>query len=233
VKFLTLLSYEGPICFVCNKPSAPGQACSPECAARAAETDGVVVELPRAAPDARRLIVQVCVGHGCWEDVKEPRLHPDNSVSYLGDDGRLHRTEPGNWRSNGPVPPASWTDLVSLEPGTVTAAEEQRRSFAHGNVSISNPDVTRAVVDRVADKMKANQISRDMAVADDLTRALSRDVGKVPRKMSEDPVILALAGDALRKAEGRPSWSTTNLPGRDTGRVRAVLAAIDSYLEEK
>lgn len=32
--------------------------------------------------------------------------------------------------------------------------EETRRSFAHGNVSIHNPDVTRTVVDRVADEMK-------------------------------------------------------------------------------
>lgn len=28
--------------------------------------------------------------------------------------------------------------------------EEQRRSFAHGNVALHNPDVTRAVIDRSA-----------------------------------------------------------------------------------
>jgi hypothetical protein len=31
--------------------------------------------------------------------------------------------------------------------------EAQRRSFAYGNASLSNPDVTRELVDRVADEM--------------------------------------------------------------------------------
>ena len=121
--------------------------------------------------------------------------------------------------------------------------EEQRRSFAHGNVSLSNPDVTRDVVDRAADEMEMSapapastlpsEISSDMAVADDMTRALAPKPNKAPRKLADDPVLLALAGDVLRRAEGRPSWSTSNLPGQDVGRVRAVLAAIDAYLEEK
>lgn len=34
-------------------------------------------------------------------------------------------------------------------------AEEQRRSFAYGNVSLSNPLVTRAMVDKTADRLKS------------------------------------------------------------------------------
>lgn len=33
--------------------------------------------------------------------------------------------------------------------------EEQRRSFAHGNVALHNPDVTREVIDKAADDLKA------------------------------------------------------------------------------
>lgn len=33
--------------------------------------------------------------------------------------------------------------------------EEQRRSFAHGNVSMHNPDVTRAAIDKAADRLAA------------------------------------------------------------------------------
>lgn len=34
--------------------------------------------------------------------------------------------------------------------------EEQRRSFAYGNVALHNPSITRADIDRVADEMAAN-----------------------------------------------------------------------------
>ena len=33
--------------------------------------------------------------------------------------------------------------------------EEQRRSFVYGNLAIENPDITRAMVDRAADAIKA------------------------------------------------------------------------------
>ena len=59
------------------------------------------------------LVVQVGVGHGCWETVKEPLLHPDNSVSFMGTAGRRYQTKPGNWRSTiGDVPPATGSEVI-------------------------------------------------------------------------------------------------------------------------
>ena len=78
---------------------------TPELAAKvvacvnAANPPGPIVQVGPAS-----LIVQVGVGQGCWVDVKEPRRHSDNSISFLREDGSRHQTKPGNWRSNGPVP---------------------------------------------------------------------------------------------------------------------------------
>ena len=36
---------------------------------------------------------------------------------------------------------------------TPTEAEQQRRSFAYGNANIENPDVTRELIDKVADQL--------------------------------------------------------------------------------
>ena len=35
--------------------------------------------------------------------------------------------------------------------------EEQRRSFAFGNTALANPNITREVIDRAADKLKRRQ----------------------------------------------------------------------------
>jgi hypothetical protein len=47
-----------------------------------------------------------------------------------------------------------WAQLPSLKPMTPEDREAQRRSFAFGNISLSNPAVTRELVDRVADEMQ-------------------------------------------------------------------------------
>ena len=39
---------------------------------------------------------------------------------------------------------------------TAKEMEEQRRSFAYGNVALHNPNVTRELVDQVADEMAEN-----------------------------------------------------------------------------
>jgi hypothetical protein len=57
-------------------------------------------------------IVQVGVGHGCWETVKEPLLHRDGSVSFIGTAGRRYRSKPGNWRSNGNPPAVTGDEIV-------------------------------------------------------------------------------------------------------------------------
>lgn len=45
-------------------------------------------------------------------------------------------------------------DLVRDYEMTPEEREAQRRDFAYGNVRLSNPEVTREMVDRVADQMK-------------------------------------------------------------------------------
>ena len=51
------------------------------------------------------------------------------------------------------TPPCAGDDVDFLPPVmSDEEAEEQRRSFAFGNVSMANPDVTREVVDQVADE---------------------------------------------------------------------------------
>ncbi len=42
--------------------------------------------------------------------------------------------------------------------------------------------------------------------------------------------LLAAAAEAVRIADGRPSWSSDNLPGADIARARAVLAVCDRWL---
>jgi hypothetical protein len=49
---------------------------------------------------------------------------------------------------------------VIAHPPTPEELEEFRRSFAYGNVSIHNPSITRADVDRVADEMKQENDKR-------------------------------------------------------------------------
>jgi len=46
--------------------------------------------------------------------------------------------------------------LDALPPMTPEQQEAQRRSFAFGNVSIHNPNVTRELIDQVADEMEAS-----------------------------------------------------------------------------
>jgi hypothetical protein len=54
-----------------------------------------------------------------------------------------------------------WARLyVIAHPPTPEELEEFRRSFAYGNVSIHNPSITRADVDRVADEMKQENDKR-------------------------------------------------------------------------
>lgn len=49
------------------------------------------------------------------------------------------------------------TELLALVEGTTMTPEqqeEQRRSFVYGNTGIENPDITRELVDEVADGRK-------------------------------------------------------------------------------
>lgn len=43
--------------------------------------------------------------------------------------------------------------LAAHQPMTPAEREAQRRSFAYGNAALSNPNVTRELVDKVADEM--------------------------------------------------------------------------------
>lgn len=44
---------------------------------------------------------------------------------------------------------------------TPTEREEQRRSFAYGNVAIDVPSVTRADIDRAAEQLEKEQIEKE------------------------------------------------------------------------
>ena len=43
---------------------------------------------------------------------------------------------------------------ITYERTIAAEREEQRRSFVFGNCALENPDITRELVDRVADEMK-------------------------------------------------------------------------------
>lgn len=76
----------------------------------------------------------------------------ENGVKTIGD--VLSRMgEMPCWRNFGPT---SERKLQSALNGLIspTDLEAQRRSFAYGNASLSNPDVTREIVDREAERMK-------------------------------------------------------------------------------
>lgn len=54
------------------------------------------------------------------------------------------------------------TELLALVEGTTMTPEqqeEQRRSFVYGNTGIENPDITRELVDEVADGRKPSPSS--------------------------------------------------------------------------
>lgn len=53
---------------------------------------------------------------------------------------------------NGGVLTKPWWERRTMSKAE---AEEQRRSFVYGNCSLSNPDVTRAMVDAVADRLNS------------------------------------------------------------------------------
>lgn len=57
--------------------------------------------------------------------------------------------------------------------------------------------------------------------------------GRASDRLSDDAEVIATAGDALRKAEGRGSWSMDNLPGRDVDRARLMLIAVDMLLASR
>jgi len=63
-----------------------------------------------------------------------------------------------------------------------------------------------------------------------LALAPARAPGK---RLQDDPVAIAVAGEALRVSEGRGRWSTDNLPGNDVARARSVLVAIDALKEAR
>lgn len=70
----------------------------------------------------------------------------------------------------------------------------------------------------------------------DTVLALVRGLAEVnvdsspPKPMREDPVLIAAVGDAIRELEGRPIWSSRNLPGRDLEVARRILAVVDVQL---
>ncbi len=45
--------------------------------------------------------------------------------------------------------------IEDLPPMTPEEREEQRRSFAYGNVAIDNPTITRANIDTAAERLEA------------------------------------------------------------------------------
>ena len=46
------------------------------------------------------------------------------------------------------------------DPRPLSPEEEQRRSFAYGNLKLSNPAVTRELVDRAADEQEAEKAAK-------------------------------------------------------------------------
>jgi hypothetical protein len=47
-------------------------------------------------------------------------------------------------------------ELARAVKMTEEQREEQRRSFAYGNAAFENPDITRAMIDEAADRIRAS-----------------------------------------------------------------------------
>ena len=75
---------------------------------------------------------------------------------------RQHRARRRAWKyAIGMEVARTMIDLArALKPMTDDERERQRRSFAFGNVSIHNPDVTREMVDEVAEKMIDEEVAK-------------------------------------------------------------------------
>lgn len=62
--------------------------------------------------------------------------------------------------------------IDNAEPMTPEQKEQQHRSFAYGNAAISNPDVTREMVDEVVDEQPHQ---RYVVLAEPLVNGITRD----------------------------------------------------------
>jgi hypothetical protein len=83
---------------------------------------------------------------GAWQFSSGPVMRDINGESADDKAARIHRIV-GRRDDGTPILEPMYRDM------TATEREEQRRSFAFGNASMSNPNVTRAMVDAAADRM--------------------------------------------------------------------------------
>jgi hypothetical protein len=105
-----------------------------------------VLPSPRAipaTPPVKRLAVPEL---GAWQFSSGPVMRDINGESADDKAARIHRIV-GRRDDGTPILEPMYRDM------TATEREEQRRSFAFGNASMSNPNVTRAMVDAAADRM--------------------------------------------------------------------------------
>lgn len=100
-------------------------------------------------------------------------------------------------------------ELRGAPPMTPAQREEQRRDFAAGNVGLSNPAVTRAVVDKVADEMAAK-------LYDDLTK-LGFRFGSLSEIREWTPLKASVARSWLDQGavdKDQPVWLDEHRPGK-------------------
>lgn len=113
--------------------------------------------------------------------------------------------QPDPNRARGVAPPAV-EQAAGVPAREITMHEKQRRSFAYGNANLSNPEVTREVVDKVADDQAAGGEGR------------VREVVEAAREIL----------DGLRVYDYHDGRGVTQVCARQQTRLRAALAALEA-----
>jgi hypothetical protein len=106
-------------------------------------------------------------------------------------------------------------ELRGSPPMTPVQKEEQRRDFAAGNVGLSNPAVTRVVVDEVADKIAAAKLAA-AKLYDDLAK-LGFRLGGLSEIMEWTPLRFGVARSWVDQGaadKDQPMWLDEYRPGR-------------------
>lgn len=109
----------------------------------------------------------------------------------------------------------------------ITRAEEQRRSFAFGNTNIENSDITREVVNKVADRIESTHVTRAEVEA---ARAYRLAVEEIVRLTGEQDVVAAVRKLLQTEAENARLTNalaniSMNAPGRGGSWADGVACA--------
>jgi hypothetical protein len=157
----------------------------------------------------------VDTGHGCEYDAEQIKQSLESASAEVRSwpPGK----EAGARATFDPTPLASFYESARTYVMSDEEREEQRRSFAHGNVALHNPAVTREVIDRAADETSSLRVEN---------AGLYQGLKFVEYKLKK-LVKLVEAADYLQHCRRREIQATAM--GRSDSAKKSVERASEQY----